>query len=353
MPVTIKKIAELAGVSTGTVDRALHDRGRVDPKVAQRIKQIALELDYRPNSVAKSLSTRNKNFKIAVILHVEHVNTYFEDVIRGIQKCKEEIKDFGIKVEIMYCPDFNAQKQLELIDQAMDDGTNAIAIVPINSPLIRERLNQLYDIHYPVVFLTNIIENTNYLGFVGCNYSLVGRITAGILNMLNPCPGKLLLFSPSFQMYGHTLRMEGLKQQLASDYPHIQLQSIYEMTGNDINDYQITKDALIQYPDTTLFVCPGAYSHGNLQAIRESGFFQKAKIICYDYSDEIGEEIQNNHIVATITQCPQLQGYTAVKTLFEYITASKNPRLKNHYVASSIILKENLSEVKQLRVEYP
>ena len=56
MAVTIKKIAELAGVSTGTVDRALHDRGRVDPKVAQRIKQIALELDYRPNSVAKGLS---------------------------------------------------------------------------------------------------------------------------------------------------------------------------------------------------------------------------------------------------------------------------------------------------------
>ena len=45
MAVTIKKIAQLAGVSTGTVDRALHERGRVDPQVAQRIKQIAQELN--------------------------------------------------------------------------------------------------------------------------------------------------------------------------------------------------------------------------------------------------------------------------------------------------------------------
>ena len=54
MAVTIKRIAELAGVSTGTVDRALHDRGRVDPKVAKRVKQIAEELHYQPTSVAKS-----------------------------------------------------------------------------------------------------------------------------------------------------------------------------------------------------------------------------------------------------------------------------------------------------------
>ena len=71
MGVTLKQIAELAGVSVGTVDRALHDRGRVDPKVAQRIKLIAKELDYRPNTVAKSLSSRRRNLKITVIFHIQ------------------------------------------------------------------------------------------------------------------------------------------------------------------------------------------------------------------------------------------------------------------------------------------
>ena len=44
MAVTIQQIAEAAGVSRGTVDRALNNRGRINPEVADRIKQIAEEM---------------------------------------------------------------------------------------------------------------------------------------------------------------------------------------------------------------------------------------------------------------------------------------------------------------------
>ena len=45
MPVTVKQIAELAGVSRGTVDRALNGRGNVRPEVEKRIlKKLAAEL---------------------------------------------------------------------------------------------------------------------------------------------------------------------------------------------------------------------------------------------------------------------------------------------------------------------
>ena len=43
---TIKEIAALAGVSRGTVDRVLNDRGAVNPETAEKIRKIAKELDY-------------------------------------------------------------------------------------------------------------------------------------------------------------------------------------------------------------------------------------------------------------------------------------------------------------------
>ena len=46
MAVTIQQIADAAGVSRGTVDRALNNRGRVDPDVAENIRKIAEELGY-------------------------------------------------------------------------------------------------------------------------------------------------------------------------------------------------------------------------------------------------------------------------------------------------------------------
>lgn len=56
MAVNAQKIAELAGVSRGTVDRALHNRGRIRPEVAARIQEIAAELGYKPNLVGQALS---------------------------------------------------------------------------------------------------------------------------------------------------------------------------------------------------------------------------------------------------------------------------------------------------------
>ena len=43
MPVTVKQIAELAGVSRGTVDRALNGRGNVRPEVEKRILELATQ----------------------------------------------------------------------------------------------------------------------------------------------------------------------------------------------------------------------------------------------------------------------------------------------------------------------
>ncbi len=51
MAVTLRKIAEIAGVSRGTVDRVINNRGHVNETVEARIRQIAEELGYEPNPV--------------------------------------------------------------------------------------------------------------------------------------------------------------------------------------------------------------------------------------------------------------------------------------------------------------
>ena len=56
MAVTLQQIAEKAGVSRGTVDRALNNRGRIRPEVAEKIRKIAQEMGYRPNRAGKALA---------------------------------------------------------------------------------------------------------------------------------------------------------------------------------------------------------------------------------------------------------------------------------------------------------
>lgn len=52
--VTIKEIADRAGVSRGTVDRVLNNRGKVNPEKEERVRRIAQELGYKPNVAGKA-----------------------------------------------------------------------------------------------------------------------------------------------------------------------------------------------------------------------------------------------------------------------------------------------------------
>lgn len=58
--VTIKQIADLCGVSRGTVDRVINERGNVKPETKELVLSMAKELGYKPNPAGKALSARKK-----------------------------------------------------------------------------------------------------------------------------------------------------------------------------------------------------------------------------------------------------------------------------------------------------
>ena len=106
--VTMQKIAELCGVSRGTVDRVMHGRGRVSSETAAHIMQIAKELGYEPNPAGKALAARKKQPHVAVILPSEG-NPFFDEVIRGLQTSAEFYSSYGLKMELYTMKGYNAQ----------------------------------------------------------------------------------------------------------------------------------------------------------------------------------------------------------------------------------------------------
>ena len=89
MAVTLQQIAQAAGVSRGTVDRALNNRGRIRPEVAERIRKIAQEMGYQPSLAGRALVMAGKNLKIGVILQSSET-PFMQQVLQGIQAAKQE-----------------------------------------------------------------------------------------------------------------------------------------------------------------------------------------------------------------------------------------------------------------------
>lgn len=87
MPVTIKDVAKLAGVSPSTVSRVIADSPKISQATKDQVTKAMEDLNYHPNAIARSLA--NKSTKtIGLILPNSDedlfVNPFFTQVMRGI-----------------------------------------------------------------------------------------------------------------------------------------------------------------------------------------------------------------------------------------------------------------------------
>ena len=96
MAVTLQQIADLAGVSRGTVDRALNNRGHIKSEVEEKIKRIAKELGYQPSFAGRALAMAKKKFKNRSDITVLEY-TIYESSFKGIRNSKKRSREFWSK----------------------------------------------------------------------------------------------------------------------------------------------------------------------------------------------------------------------------------------------------------------
>jgi LacI family transcriptional regulator len=84
--VTMRDVARAAGVHPGTVSRVLNPRTRelVNPATADRVDQMAREMGYSLNPIARGLKTR-RTFSVGVVIP-DLTNPLFPPIIRGIER---------------------------------------------------------------------------------------------------------------------------------------------------------------------------------------------------------------------------------------------------------------------------
>ena len=88
---TIKEIAAFAGVSRGTVDRVLNNRGGVSQKTADKIRRIMEEQNFQPNLAGMALATQARRKRVGVILYAHDTNFYNEIEKGRLQQLQKKV----------------------------------------------------------------------------------------------------------------------------------------------------------------------------------------------------------------------------------------------------------------------
>jgi LacI family transcriptional regulator len=146
--VSISDIARKAGVSVSTVSFVMNDKAvkmRISREVIEKVENVAREMGYRPNQLARGLRT-GKTKTIGLI--VENIsNAFFATLAKTIE---DEAKKYDYKV--VYCSTDNDEvKARELINMLSQRQVDGYIITP--TPLLADEIRKLQAENKPVVLI--------------------------------------------------------------------------------------------------------------------------------------------------------------------------------------------------------
>ena len=136
---SMKDISELCGVSIATVSKALNDQSDIGEETKARIRQVAKELGYFPNSSARALKTK-RTYNIGVLFVDEAqsglTHDYFANVLNSFKKVAEE-KGYDIT---FISTGNGAEKRMSYLERCRYRGFDGVVIacVDFDNPEVEE-----------------------------------------------------------------------------------------------------------------------------------------------------------------------------------------------------------------------
>lgn len=135
---TIKEIAEMAGVSRSTVSRALNNSGYVGEDARKRIEKVVKETGYVPNEQAKSLRTKQTKV-IGVILPTIQTETSSK-IVTGLGK---ELEKQGYQI-LLTNTNLDKDKEIEYLDLLKVRQVDGIILIATNTePVLLQKIKEL------------------------------------------------------------------------------------------------------------------------------------------------------------------------------------------------------------------
>lgn len=316
MPITEQEIANIAGVSRGTVDRALKNRPGVSLQTKEKILKIAEEHNYKPNLIGKALVYSNRTIPVEIILNSVG-NSFFDEIKRGICDAQKDYSNYGISVNIKEFKGYDAHDFIDEIS-LLPKSTKALILSAVEDKRIKNKVNELVENGTEVITLSSDLTNSKRLSYAGCDYYKSGETAGRLIGLISSGKAKLCIVTGNMQHVGHRQRVEGIKNVI-SEYEDISISDIVENNDDDDKAYLSIKNVLSEKTEIDFICITAGGVAGTLKAIKESK--RKIKVTSFDETETTKKAMQNGEILATICQQPYEQGYNAVKSIFEAVVA--------------------------------
>lgn len=222
---TIKQVAQHAGVSVATVSRVLNDKGYVHEDTRKAVQKAIEELQYNPNSVARSLFKKSSN--TIGLLIPDITNPFFPQLVRAV----EDVMYPKGYTTILFNSDENIQHELDYLKGMTSKYIDGVIVV--SNTLKWEHLESLT---VPVIALDRHIDDRiasvtidNYESSFKALEFLVERSCRKIAHLAGP--SHVFTSSERLRAYKDFTQKHGLEEMIQ--------EGSYELQSGMLNTMQL------------------------------------------------------------------------------------------------------------------
>jgi len=342
---TIKEIAKQANVSIGTVDRVLHNRGRVSNKTRETIKKIIKQSDYKPNIFAHHLKTA-KNFTFAVLMpEASQESNFWEATTKGIDKAQNELRLYKIKIKYFYYDRFSEESFKTVSERMLKSEINGILLAPVIYDLCREFIKKIPE-NIPFVFFNANIPDSKAISFIGQDPYQSGVVAAKLMSIMLKEKGEIAVIQGgSKSEYHHIERVRGFETFFKDNKDYSIM--VYNLVGHPDKKwfYEVMDKIYFENKNLTGIFATSALTHYAAEYIKTKYTGKKIYLIGYDLVAENTALLNEGIIDFLINQKIEEQGFRGIYALYKNLILHEKTE-KEFLMPIDIITRENLNYYK-------
>lgn len=333
----------MAGVSAGTVDRVLHNRGEVSSSSREKVEAVLSQIDYKPNLYVSSIGVK-RAISVVVVLPSFTMGGYWEQIEKGIKQAAYEFSNIKLKIKFLYYDQFDLFSCREIYNKALSIPCDAMLIGPTFTDETLQFVCRLEASGIPYVFVDSMIGNTNPLAFYGPDSYALGCIQARLLTeSMDERRDVVMLRARRVGDESSTssiVQRSGFLAYVREHHPDMRVIDYVYDTSSPEQSREAFDELFERHADI------GGIVVFNSRAYLIADYLRRRKLrnvglVGYGIIDRNLAGLRDGFITYLLSERPDKQGYLAIRAILEYALFGKRGERINH-TPVDILIRENI-----------
>lgn len=341
--VTLKQIAEEAGVSTTTVHRVLNDKEGCGEELKAKILGIARNLGYSVNVSASSLRKRTSHIALVFPSGNRSSRFFMGHIVDGYRRCQEELEPCNVQFQEYYYDYDDPDSMCPILKDICQDTPVRFDGIALwgntTSEKVIAMLNRLQGKGIPVVMLERAPSDPElYDCCVGPDDNLVGAIAGELVCKLTRHSGKVLILAQDLG-YTDPNGTACIREMAEQGRTDLEPMVVALPMLDTIHTEAVTK-ILANTPDiVAVYSTCARHTLAYIQASQALNIRLEAAVGSEVYEESMAA-LEDGTLSAVVNKCPHNIGNQALRLLYDRVV--KNELLPKEYrVMPLIVLKAN------------